>query len=204
MASNNTTNISYQTSGEQPRQTQMSASNTVQQNLFDKIKSTVIKNHLIIFFLIIISLQFLLDYFSNTYGHLTTSFLHLIPGIFDVIIGAMSYYEYIVGGIIAASVSYFMVYFFNTTFHTFLNSGVHRILFQALNIFIVIALMIAFSAVSAPSLAYSFTALTLYPKLKYHLVTTYIITLLITSIMIWLYFYVFNDAARELRYTKLI
>ena len=58
MTSNNTTNISYQTSGEQPRQTQMSASNTVQQNLFDKIKSTVIKNHLIIFFLIIISLQF--------------------------------------------------------------------------------------------------------------------------------------------------
>lgn len=190
-----TTKMVFQTSGEPARQHQLTGNNNGSTSTsylleyYNKLKTIVKKNHLIIFVCIIISLQLISDNISKYYSGLTLFYVPLIPGIYEIISGSMTYYEYIVGGIIASVVSYGLVFLL----YNKLQTNFQRILFQSINAFIVIICMVLFSAISAASLAYSFTALSLYPKMKYHYITTYVFALLITSFLVWLYFYVYNE-----------
>lgn len=194
-----TAKMVFQTSGEPARQHQLTGNNhgsapmstvtTYLSEYYNKLKTIVATKHLIIFVCIIISLQLISDNISKYYSGLTLFYVPLIPGIYEIISGSMTYYEYIVGGIIASVVSYGLVFLL----YNKLQTNFQRILFQSINAFIVIICMVLFSAISAASLAYSFTALSLYPKMKSHYITTYVFALLITSFLVWLYFYVYNE-----------
>lgn len=190
-----TINSTFQTSGEPARQHQLTGNNNGSTHIsylseyYNKIKTIVQKHHLIIFLCIIISLQIISDNISKYYSGLTLFYVPLIPGIYEIISGTMTYYEYIVGGIIASVVAYGLVFLL----YNKLQTHFQRILFQSITAFTVVICMVLFSAVSSPSLAYSFTALSLYPKMKYHYMTTYIFALLATAFLVWIYFYIYNE-----------
>jgi len=190
-----TTKPTFHTSGEPARQHQLTGNNhgststSYLLEYYDKIKTIVKKRHIIIFFFIIISLQLISDNITKYYPGLTVFYIPLVPGIYQVISGSMTYYEYIVGGIIASCVAYGLVFLL----YNKLQTHFQRILFQSISVFIVVICMVLFSAISAPSLAYSLTALSLYPKMKFNYITTYVFALFVTAFLVWLYFYVYTE-----------
>jgi len=154
-----------------------------------EINSTIKKKHLVYFFIVIILIQVTSDYVSNYFPNLEVFQPVFISGLFSVIIGVESYYEYIFGGVISASIAY-------TTTRIFfdkLQTSLQKILLRTTTALIIIITMVLFGAFSPSSISYSFQALKLYPTMNFGYVYSYVSGLIISALFVYAYLTLLAD-----------
>jgi hypothetical protein len=154
-----------------------------------EINSTIKKKHLIYFFIVIILIQVTSDYVSNYFPNLEVFQPVFISGLFSVVIGVESYYEYIFGGVISASIAYTIT----RIFFSQLQTSLQKILLRTTTALIIIITMVLFGAFSPSSISYSFQALKLYPTMNFGYVYSYVSGLIISAIFVYAYLSLLSD-----------
>jgi hypothetical protein len=153
------------------------------------IATTITKKHLVYFFVVIILIQVTSDYVSNYFPHLEIFQPVFISGLFSVISGVESYYEYIFGGVISATIAYMTT----RIFFTRLQTSLQKILLRSSTALIIIITMVLFGAFSPSSLSYSFQALKLYPTMNLGYIYSYVNGLIISALFVYIYLRIIND-----------
>jgi hypothetical protein len=153
------------------------------------IATTITKKHLVYFFVVIILIQVTSDYVSNYFPKLEIFQPVFISGLFSVISGVESYYEYIFGGVISATIAYTLT----RIFFDKLQTSLQKILLRSTTALIIIITMVLFGAFSPSSLSYSFQALKLYPTMNLGYIYSYVNGLIISALFVYVYLRIIND-----------
>lgn len=153
------------------------------------VNKAITKKHVIYFFVVIILIQVTSDYVSNYFPNLEIFQPVFISGLFSVISGVESYYEYIFGGVISATIAYTLT----RIFFDKLQTSLQKILLRSTTALLIIITMVLFGAFSPSSLSYSFQALKLYPTMNLGYIYSYVNGLIISSLFVYIYLRIIND-----------
>lgn len=155
-------------------------------NYIKKMKTNIVQNNLIVFFIIITIIQLVSDYVLLFIPTLILFQLPLVPGLYGYITGELNEYEYIGSAVISCVTTYI----FYNIFITKSSSTIFKILFKAFTAFIILILMVMFSAVSASALSYTFVSMVLIPRLKFGYVYSYIGGVILSIILAKIFLYI--------------
>ena len=155
-------------------------------NYIEKIKTNVVQKNLIVFFIIITIIQLVSDYVLLFIPTLILFQIPLVPGLYGYLTGELNEYEYIGGAIISCVTTYI----FYEAFITKTSSHKFKILFKAITAFVIVVLMVIFSAISSSALSYTFASMVLIPTLKFGYVYSFVCGVILSIILAKIILYI--------------
>lgn len=139
--------------------------------------------HLSAFFIISLALEYLSTIIEVKVPSIHLFNASILPALIELLSKTMTYYRFVVGGVIASIVGYIIGTVCDI--HSF--SEFQMTVIQLLTMIFSICVMILFSAVSIPALVYSFIALRVLPKMQEYYIVSYIAALAFCAASVYAY-----------------